>query len=222
MKSGRYDYVTTRKTYAHDFHDLGTTYEDVKEIKRDETLKFIIIYKVNPSLKKNSYSFFYQENSGFLRRFRIKVKDISKIEDKGVVKFGEEMDFQMQDLEEHVSFDQYSIEKEVDFSYRTCTSQKCVVVKKRTIAPDGYKILTISFSSEELEGKKMFDISKDYSKIKYIDSENEEEEVLFKYPFTHTFLGKYIYTLVPEDIENAKEIKITYTIRTKRYTYQLK
>ena len=222
IKNGNYDYVTTRKTYAHDFQDLGTTLEDVKEIKRAETLKFIIIYKVNASLRNNRYTFFYQENSGFLRKFRIKVKDISKINDKGVVKLGKDMTFEMNGQEETISFDDYSISSDVDFSYRTCSSEKCIVSKNTYEAPSGYRILTLPFSSEEIEGKKMFDISRDYSKIKYIDSEGEEEVISFKYPFTKTALGKYVYSLVPEDLENAKEISIVYTIRTNRYVYKLK
>ena len=221
IKSGSHDYTTTRNTYAKDFQDLGNTLEDVKEIKRDETLNFIIIYKVSASLSKNSFDFYFQENNGYLRKFKLKVKDISKIEDMGTIKEGEEMVFQIKDLEEHVAFEEYDISTGVLYSYRTCNTTNCYVEKISYVAPDGYRILTIPFSSDELEGKKMFNISKEYAKIKYIDSQGNEEEVEFKYPFVKTALGKYIYTLVPDEMESAQEINIEYILRTKKYVYQI-
>ena len=47
IKNGTKDFVSTRKTYEKEFVDLGTTYNIVKELKRDEQTSFIIVYKVD-------------------------------------------------------------------------------------------------------------------------------------------------------------------------------
>lgn len=68
----------------------------------------------------------------------------------------------------------------------------------------------------------MIDFSTKYGKINYIDNENKQSVVEFKNPFNRVYYGKYLYTLVPEKMEEAKTIDLVYTIRNKKYTYKIR
>lgn len=221
LKYYKNDYITTRKTYTDDFKDLGTTYTDVKKLKRNESFHFIIIYKVKSKVRKSGFSFYYQESSGYLRNFKIFVKDISKITDRGTYKLGKEINFKTKELEDNIIFDSYDLVDKVSYSIRDCTYDDCMSTRDIYKASSGYKVLSLSFSSDDIEGKKLFDISKKYGKIQYEDVEGEKKEVSFQYPFAYSYLGKYLYTLVPEEIEDAKKIQIVYSFRNDRYTYQV-
>ena len=132
------------------------------------------------------------------------------------------MSFQIKDLDEKIIFENYGISNKVDFTTRSCSANGCVVFSQTVNSPEEKQILTISFSSEIIDGKKMFEISKEYGKIVFVDSNNEETEVRFSYPFVVSALGKYLYTVVPEEINEAKEIKLVYTIRSDRYVYKIR
>ena len=222
LKRGNKDYLTTRNTYANDFNDLGKAYNDIKEIGYRKALNFIVIYKVENTANTRGFSLYYQESDGFLRKFRISVKDISRVEDKGIIKLGKEMTLFNNGEEEKVTFESYEVTDSVNYSIRTCKINDCRVDKKEYKASSGNKILKITFDSLDLEGIDMFNISLVNGKIIFTDSEGEEEIILFKNPISNLFLGKYIYALVPDDVNSSKTIKIQYTFRNSKYTYQLR
>lgn len=68
----------------------------------------------------------------------------------------------------------------------------------------------------------MIDFSTKYGKINYIDNENKRRVAEFKNPFNRVYYGKYLYTLVPNKMVDAKSIELTYTIRNKKYTYKIR
>lgn len=222
LKNSSYDYVTTNKTYASDFKDIGDSYDSVKELKRDETLNFIIVYKVDNKLKKGRFVLYYQEESGYLRKISLKVKDISKIENKGTLNLGDDFTFSLKGNEQTVSFDSYNILDNVDYTYRICNTSRCYVQNDNYVTSEDYKVLKINFASTEFEGKDMVDFSSSYGKIVYIDSENTEEVVDIKYPFSHVATGKFLYVLIPNDAAESSKIEIVYTIRNAKYTYKIK
>lgn len=222
VKNGVSDFTTTQKVYAEEFQDLGITYDTVKELKRDETINLIIVYKVNKSLKKDRFVLYYQEDNGILRKIKLKLKDVSKIEDKSTFNIGDEMTFKIRNEEQVVSFDKFELANEMGYKRRICNTTRCDVEDETYKAKAGYKILKIEFASNEYEGKDMIDFSTDYGKINYIDSKNKETSLDFKYPFSHKATGKYIYTLVPDEVEKSEKLEIVYTIRNEKYTYKLK
>ena len=116
----------------------------------------------------------------------------------------------------------YEILDKAEYTYRICTSSNCSTKYGNYIAPTGYKILKIPFSSNNFEGKDMIDFSTKYGTINYIDNEDNTTVVKFKNPFNRVYYGKYLYTKVPADIINAKSIEINYTIRNDKYTYKLR
>ena len=91
LKNGTADYITTRRTYTKEFQDLGVAYEATRKIKYGEIQNFIIIYKVDPKLKKNRYVLYYQEKSGTLRKIKLKVTDLSEIGPTKKLALGDEL-----------------------------------------------------------------------------------------------------------------------------------
>lgn len=222
IKNGVSDFIPTQKVYAEEFKDLGATYDAVKELRRDETLNLIMVYKVNKDLKKDRFVLYYQEDSGILRKIKLQLKDFRTIEDKGILNIGEEMSFNIRNKKQNISLDKYEFAKEMPYKRRVCNTTVCEVQEKKYIAKDGYKVLKIEFASNEYEGKDMIDFSTDYGKIIYINSKNKETSLDIEYPFPNRATGKYIYALVPEEVEKSLKLEIVYTIRNKKYTYKLK
>ena len=224
IRGGTSDYVTTEKIYAKEFQDFGKTYESVRELKRDETLRFIIVYKVSKKLRKNQFNLFYQEDN-YLRKIKLDLKDLSKLDDPVTIKLGDEMSFEVKGKKQNVSLDYYEFFDSLDFTVRICHTTSCSVETKNYVASGGNKVLKIDFASDSYEGKDMVDFSIDYGKIIYIDNsngENEKVELDFHYPFSRKTTGKYIYTLVPQEVENSEQLDIIYTVRNKKYVYKLK
>ena len=177
LKSGVSDFITTRKTYEKEFRDLGTTYDEVKELKKGESTDLIIVFKVNKELNKNSFALYYQEGSGNLRKIKLKITDVSKIEDKGVVNVGDEVTFKLKPKEETISLDSYSFEKTTNYTIRKCNTTFCYTEKETYTAGDGYTVLKIAFGSTNFEGKDMVDFSLNYGTINYIDNSKMEHSV---------------------------------------------
>lgn len=223
LKNDSRDYVTTQTSYAKEFQDFGNPYESVKELKYGETFRFIIIFKVEKDLNLNKFNLFYQEND-YLRKIKLKIKDYSKIKDVGTFKLGEDFEFTVKNKKQNISFDYYEFYDSIDYSVRSCGASTCSIQNLNYVAPQDKKILKIDFASTTYEGKDMVDFSNDYGKIVYIDNsegENEEVELDFQYPFSKKATGKFIYTLVPREVETTSSLKIIYTIRNKKYVYQL-
>ena len=225
VMNGISDYTTTSKTYGTEFQDFGKTYES-KELKNGEQFNLIMIFRVSKQLSSKRFVLYYQEfnNKGepHLRKIKLKLNDMSKIEKQKTISLGEPLEFVLEKEPEKITFDEYQFLDEADYIYRVCTSSTCSSNPGKYKAKEGYKILKISFASTNFEGKDMIDFSTKYGKINYIDNENKQSVVEFKNPFNRVYYGKYLYTLVPAKMETAKSIKLTYTIRNKNYTYKIR
>lgn len=222
LKSGVSDFTTTRKTYEKEFQDLGSTYDSTKELQNGETDESIIVFKVDKNLNKDNFALYYQEGTGTLRKIKLKITDISKIEDKGEINLGEELSFNIKNKKETISLDKYTFAKKVNYTVRVCNTSFCYTEKETYTAKSGFTVLKIDFGSENFEGKDMVDFSSDYGTINYIDNNNMEHSVEFKYPLEKKALGKSLYTLVPDEVVDSDSLKIVYVIRNKKYTYKLK
>ena len=123
---------------------------------------------------------------------------------------------------EVITFDEYQILDSTEYTYRTVLSSTGTTHYDKYTAPEGYKILKIPFGSNNFEGKDMIDFSIKYGTINYIDNKNKRSVVKFKNPFGRVYYGKYLYTRVPAEMEEAKSIEIHYTIRDQKYVYKLR
>ena len=221
VRNGNTDYTTTEKTFATEFDDLGTTYEKVKEVKREETIHFISIYKVAKNLNKNNFVLYFQENGGKLRKIKLKIKDISEIKDAGTFALGDEITITLAGKEEMIDFETYTVQSGVDYIIRKCTVERCVNDKKHFDTDEMHKILEIDFASDTFEAKNMIDFLKKYGKIEYKDSSGIEQQIEIENALSYKYFGKVVYLKVPREIEEAKDVKFLFTIRDQSYIYKL-
>ena len=198
---------------------MGETYDSVKEVKRDEKVHFIIVYKTNNSLKKEKFVLYYQENGGILRKIKLKVKDIRKIEDPVVLQFGDNIDINIQSNPDSISFDKYQVLTEADYLVRNCISTGCDVVNRKLTTDGSYKILQINFGSDTYVAKNVIDFLKSYGKIIYKDSSGLEEELEVIDLIGRSYFGKVIYLKVPNYVKEEDLLRMEFTIRNKQYIY---
>ena len=222
--NGVKDYTQTAKTYGTEFQDYGETYK-TKKLKRDETLNLILVFRVDKQLSKKRFVLYYQElNNGniHLRKIKLNLNDVSEIKENKKKILGEELTFTVQGQEETVIFDNYSILSSTDYTYRVCHTSECNNLLGQYTAPEGYKIMKISFASDLYEGKDMIDFSTKYGKIKYIDNDNKTKSIEIKNPLGKTYYGKYLYVKVPKEIETSTSIELEYIVRNNKYVYKIR
>lgn len=223
IMNGTKDYTYTAKTYGTEFQDLGDTYKS-KELRRDESLNMILVFKVSKELKENRFVLYYQELNGgniHLRKIKLKLNNISEIKKENTLLIGEEFKFKVRDQKETIVFEEYQILNKFDYTYRICNTSSCNNLYGTYTAPQNYKVLKIAFASDTYEGKDMIDFSSKYGKINYIDN-NKSKSVEIKSPIQKTYYGKYLYIKVPAAIETSQSIELEYTIRDKNYVYKLR
>ena len=198
--------------------------DSVQQLARDQSLNLIIIFRVDKNISKNRFVLYYQELEGdnHLRKIKLNMEDISEIKDVKSLNFGDSLKFNYKDEKENIIFDDFSLEDSVSYKTRLCNSNSCEDGYHEYAAKSNEKIIYLSYSSVELDGKNMIDFSNNYSKIKYIDNNGVEKIIDFQTAVTDKYYGKYLYIKVPKELEDAKEISMIYTIRNKRYTYNLK
>ena len=222
IKNANKDYTSTNQVYATEFKDLGDTYDSVKELARGEKANYIIVFKVNKGLKKNNFVLFYQEGSGVLRKIKLKIEDVSKIQNLKEYELEDNFSFTLKNKENIISFDNYEISKDYEYTYVKYGVETQKMLVKTYTAPANNSLLIIDFASNAFEGKEMVDFSRDYGKIVYIDSNNMEQYINFNYPLKETAQGKSIISLIPDEAANSESLKVVYTVRNKIYTIKIK
>ena len=224
IMNGVNDYITTAKTYEEEFQDYGEAYESV-ELKKDESINMIMIFKVSKELSKKRFVLYYQEFNGdkpHLRKIKLKLNDVSEIKKHDTITLGKEMKFVLENEEETITLDDYELLDTTEYSYRICYSSECSTKTGKYTAEKGYKILKIPFSSNNFEGKDMIDFSSKYGTINYINNKNKRSVLKIKNPFNKTYYGKYLYIKIPTEVSNSSSIELEYTIRNNRYVYKLR
>ena len=221
LRASNMDYVTTKKTFSKEFQDLGSTYDTVKTLNRDEVLNCIIVYKVDRNLKKNRFNLYYQENGGYLRKIKLKVKDISKIENAETFALQDELQLEFKKNSETILFEYVEFVDNITYFTKNCKSLECVMEKNQFTVENDYKILKIDFASDTFEAKNMIDFLKNYGKLKYKDSNGIENVLEFDNPIRKTYYGKTVFLKVPVELSNAKSVSIDLVVRNKHYIYNI-
>ena len=224
--NGISDYTYTGDTYKLDFNDLGNAYSSY-EIKRDETLNLILIYKVSNNLNINKFALYYQEINGyndtFLRKIKINISDVSKIKTKDKRNIGEKLTIKQDSVNKNFTIDELNFVDSSNYSYQVCSSEGlCYLTTGQVIATQGTKIMKISFASVDLDGKDLIDFSSKYGKIKYKDSNGNEKVLNIESYLNTNYYGKYLYLKIPTDVESSSLIELVYTIRNNEYIYKLR
>ncbi len=221
IRNGAEDYVTTNKTYAREFQDLGPTYESVKELKNEESLNCIIVYKVSNKLKRDRFVLYYQESGGFLRKIKLKVEDVSQIEEAQNFEPGDELDLGLRYQNDTVRFEYAFVEDHVTYVIQDCTTKNCGFGERILMGNDTFKILEITFSSDVYEAKNMVDFLVNYGKLNYKDANDKEDTINLVNAVPRSYTGKVVYFQVPPELVDAKEIYLDLTVRNKQYHYRI-
>ena len=192
-------------------------------MKRDEEINFIIVFKVDKNLSLNKYDMYYQElgDSNRLRKIKVNVKDISKIEKTKKLKMDDNFELKIGDVEDSISFDSYEFLDSVQYYVSKCTSLVCDRKENNYTAAEGYKVLKIHFGSISYEAKNMIDFFTKYGTIIYKDSDDTEYEYDVKIAIDSNYYGKDVYLVVPNEMTEAKKISLSFLIRNKSYLYTL-
>lgn len=221
IKNGTSDFAPTRKTYEKEFIDLGDTYSRVKELKRDEKVSFILVYKVDKDLKKDKFIVCYQENEGILRKIKVNVKDISEIEKQKNLKLGDYLKIEILSNPDTISIDYIEVTDTAEYTTRSCNANGCAI-NDYVLSSDGsYKILKLEFASELYGASKMITFLERYGKIIYKNSDGEEKEVEIKNAISRKYYGKVVYLKLPKDVTDSTKLTLNLKIRNKEYNYKL-
>ena len=221
IKNGTGDFVTTRKTYASEFKDLGNAYESTRELKRNEEIDCIIVYKVDKNLNKNRFVLYYQENSESLRKIKLKVKDVSKIEEATELDLGDSLDIGFRKNNDIISIDNCEFKEEITYTIRRKTSTYANLIDKKIRIDGDYRILELDFGSEVWDAKNMIDFLNIYGKLNYKDNEGMDRVINVVNPIKNIYYGKSVYLKVPKEVEESKEVKLEFIIRNRHYTYRI-
>lgn len=224
LRAGRHTFGETELTYAKEFSDLGNCYKKVKEIKRDEALDFIIVYKVDKKIKKNRFNLYYQEQWGIYksRKIALKIKDVSKVGKAKKLNYGDYFDALIAGNTESLSIESYKLLDKATVYYNECSGpDSCDLYEEDFDAQNGYKLMELSFSSDSYEAKNMIDFLKKYGRINYKDSKGKTHTQDVVSGISKSYLGKTIYLRVPKDFEFYEDIELHIVLRDKEYYYPL-
>ena len=221
VKNGVDDYITTGKTYEKEFNDFGECYDKVHNVKRDEEINFIIVFKVDKKYGKNGFVLYYQEKDGYLRRIKLKLNDVRKIGEVEELKLGDTIEIPVKGSYDTVSFDFYDIRDKITYVSRNCSYSGCVNVDVDFATDGSYKIMDLTFGSEYATVKNMVDFLTKYGKINYKDSNGEDEVSEVVNAISKQYYGKSVFLRVPNDVATSNELSFDFIIRNKHYVYKL-
>lgn len=226
--NGKKDYTFTENIYSNSFNDIGKNYT-ARKFRTGETRTYAMIFKVDKNLNKEKFVLYYQEyknwKSVYLRKIKIKLEDVSKINLNETKNTGDKIEFTYPDGNvKELTFENVEIKDSSNYNIETCNSNfKCSVTSKNIGVSQNNKIIEINFSSSDYEGQELIDFSINYGKIKYVDSENIAKEIEIDNLLTgKEYLGKYLYLKVPAEITTAKSIEVIYTLRNQKYFYKIR
>lgn len=220
-----HNYSPTYRTYAVDFKDLGTTYDNLT-LKNGEKKRLLLIYKVDKELDSNRFVLYYQEienNQPYLRKIKLNMEDLTTINEQKEKSLRDNLAISVGDDMYTFAIEEYSISNQITYNTRNCLSNYSCYSKANTLqAKEGKLILQIFFTSSSFTGKDFVDFSKEYGKIVYIDNKGKSRNVSIVDAVNYTYDGNYMYLEVPDKMSEASEIRLVYTVRNKEYTYKLK
>ena len=208
-------------TYSNDFKDLGKVYNgDI--IGFGEERSFIMIFKVPDNLAINRYVLSYQEldDKNTLRKIKLKINNLSEIKDQKELKINDSMNLAL--INEELAIDSFSIKDSQQYIVKDCNMNYCTTKSKIINASNGFKVMKIGFSSDTFEYKELIDFCTSYGKIEYIDSSNKTKVINMTNQLEYSYLGKYVYLKVPKEVADSKSLKLIFTVRNKKYTYNIK
>ena len=219
--------IDTTNTIYYDnyFTDLGSVVSSDSILHSEQEKEFALVYKVPKKLDNNRFVLYFQEynedaNNTYLRKIKLKVNDLSKIENKKLYNMGDTINI-IDD--KTISFDSIDIQDGFTYNKYTCDNgEKCSIEEKNLTAQTGKKVLKITFASSDYEGKEFIDFSCKYGRIKYVDSNGKIQYYNITNLISTDYEGKEMFIDITNQISESNEIYISYLVRNKQYDVRIK
>lgn len=216
------DYYVPTTRFNSSFKDMGTLYEKNKVMYNEEVKNYILVYEVDkPSSKANFLLKYQQVNSEDKKMIRVKVKvlDISSFKEKGSSSLNNEFTVPI-NLEQEYKFSLslYELTDSKNYTYESCYLYDCPIYEK-TLVPSNEKTLLFFKINSDKTTTDFLAFLKKYGKVRYVV---EDKEYLEKINFKITnYRGSYAYLEIDNNIKNAKQVDLVFTVRTYQYFYNL-
>lgn len=212
-KNNEFHYVT--REYDN-FRDLGRGYNGKKLDTSDETT-FILVYKVPTDLDKNKFVLYYSDVSSdiLLKKIKLNVQDVTKLETKDEVKLTEKLTLPTKDT---LVVTDFKLVNETTYSRYSCNDTGCATMELPLKSNN--KILEISFISNNFTGKSFVDFSSIYATINYEDN-NGKMKSIEPYSLVNNYNGNYAYFSIPNDVKDDAKIEMIFTFRNEQYIYYI-
>ena len=225
LMNSSYD-INNTVYYDNNFGDIGNLISNDNFINGNQTKKFTLIYKVPSELKDNRFALYFQEylgrNETYLRKIKLKLKDVSKIT-SNKYKIGDKVTFDVLNDKTDIIIDNVSFETATTYNKYDCDNgENCEIESKNITSQPGKKIIKIIFSSSDFEGKEFIDFSCKYGRIKYVDSSGNAQYYNVVNMINGEYEGKEMFIEASDQIANANEVYIEYTVREKKYMIRIK
>lgn len=213
--------------YNNYFEDLGKPINAKMSINGQKEKHFYMVFNVDEELKDNKFILYYQELGGkgdsYLRKIKLKIKNISDIVSDKKFGFGDTINFKyINNMSKELSVNSASFVPTSFYKRHICSIDGCFIQDVSLTAPTGYQLLRVDFSSSDFEGVDFVDFSRKYGRIKYESSDGKDayydmiDAVGLKYE------GKEAFFKVKDEIVNSNKISLVYVLRNKRYTITIK
>lgn len=213
--------------YNNYFSDLGTPVTAKMNLNSHKEKEFYMVFSVNEKLKNNDFVLYYQELGGkrksYLRKIKLKLKDVSKIEQEKTYKIGENITFEyVASQKKDITIEKAEIVDNTQYNRYMCTAERCNINTINLNSTEEYKILKIDFSSSDFEGLDFIDFCKKYGKIKYENDKGKEVYSDVVDAIGVKYEGKEVFLKINNDIATSKNLSLVYTLRNKRYIIKIK
>ena len=217
-------YLPTTK-YNQSFVDIGNLYEKGEILKGNETENYLLVYEIDKPEKEANFLLAYQDllsKDKKTIKIKIEIRDISTFKTKDSKKLNEEMTVPINLEEEKVfTFDEYIIADSMKYTYEKCYVLNCPIYEGTLTAPTNRTILRLRGDFNQDNVTSFIQFLQKYGKLTYQINGEEKIEDVTAY-MDRSYRGKYIYINAPNEIKNASQINLLFTVRTYQYHYQIK
>ena len=213
--------------YNNYFEDLGKPINAKMSINGQKEKRFYMVFNVDEELKDNKFILYYQELGGkgdsYLRKIKLKIKNISDIVSDKKFGFGDTINFKyINNMSKELSVNSASFVPTSFYKRHTCSIDGCFIQDVSLTAPTGYQLLRVDFSSSDFEGVDFVDFSRKYGRIKYESSDGKDAYYDMIDAVGLEYEGKEAFFKVKDEIVNSNKISLVYVLRNKRYTITIK
>lgn len=217
-------YYIPATRYNTNFVDMGNLYKKEK-LKAKRSTNYLLIFEVDKPEEDENFILAYQDVSNKnlpLKKVKIKVTDLSKFKEKSRKGMLEDLKVPLnKDEAKEMIVYNYSIVDSVLYTYKDCNVYDCYMVEDIMRAQNNKKILYMKMNFFGDSNMEFINFATRYGKVKYkINGVWYTSKMVDASP--RYYNGSHLYILVEDELVNAEEIQLVFTIRTYQYFYVLK